>query len=106
MTGDPAIANRLKIARERRYESATEAAEAMGVRYPTYAAHENATRGLTTRTAKRYAEFFRVPLTWLLEGTGDADFADILARKIQHLPPLSKQEVTDFIDFLASRRKR
>lgn len=61
---------RLKQAREARgYRSAAAAAEAMGVETPTYAGHENGSRGLS-RVAARYAEFFHVSLDWLLRGRG------------------------------------
>lgn len=53
------------------YTSAREAAEAIGVSYPTYAAHENGQRGLA-RAAERYAKFFKVSLDWLLTGKPDA----------------------------------
>lgn len=49
------------------YESAAAAAEAMGVKLPTYVHHENGTRGLS-RAAVRYAKFFRVSLDWLVSG--------------------------------------
>ncbi|WP_312809313.1 XRE family transcriptional regulator [Agrobacterium cavarae] len=53
------------------YSTAREAADAIGVSYPTYAAHENGQRGLA-RAAERYARFFNVSLDWLLTGKGDA----------------------------------
>ncbi|NTF35536.1 LexA family transcriptional regulator [Agrobacterium rubi] len=51
------------------YQTAREAAEALGVAYPSYAAHENGQRGLA-RVAERYAKFFKVSLDWLLTGKG------------------------------------
>src|SRR6185503_5997879 len=66
------LADRLKLARERAgYDNATAAAEAMGVRPPTYLGHENGSRGFTPETAKRYARFFRVKPEWLILGDGD-----------------------------------
>lgn len=63
---------RLALARERRgYESAKDAAEAMGVKYPTYAAHENGTRGIRREDVARYAKFFGVGVAWLEFGVGD-----------------------------------
>lgn len=62
---------RLQLARLRAgYDSASDAARAMGVSVPTYSHHENATRGFT-RQAERYARFFRVSLDWLLTGRGE-----------------------------------
>jgi phage repressor protein C with HTH and peptisase S24 domain len=61
---------RLQLARERAgYTSAIQAANAMGIAYPTYAAHENGMRGFS-RTAERYARFFKVSIDWLLTGRG------------------------------------
>jgi phage repressor protein C with HTH and peptisase S24 domain len=63
---------RLRYAREEAgYESATAAAQAIGVDVPTYLGHENGSRGLS-RAASRYATFFNVSLDWLLDGRGEA----------------------------------
>jgi hypothetical protein len=61
--------HRLRLAREARYHSAAEAAKALGVPYPTYAAHEGGFRGFSAQAA-RYARFLKVRLDWLLEGQG------------------------------------
>jgi len=42
----------------------------MGVPVPSYTHHENGTRGFS-KTADRYARFFRVSLDWLMTGRGD-----------------------------------
>ena len=61
---------RLRQARiEAKYETASGAAIAMGVRIPTYINHENGTAGLS-RAGARYARFFGVSLDWLLTGKG------------------------------------
>lgn len=52
------------------YETAADAARAMGVNPPTYVNHESGERGLS-RAARQYAQFFRVSLDWLLRGKGD-----------------------------------
>jgi transcriptional regulator with XRE-family HTH domain len=63
---------RLKWAREKRgYASAREAADALGVRYSTYAGHESGSRGIKRDALRRYARFFRVSPAWLEFGTGD-----------------------------------
>jgi transcriptional regulator with XRE-family HTH domain len=69
MTDASEIGMRLKIARQLRYPTARAAAEALGVKYPTYAAHENGSRGVV-RAAEHYARRFRVSLDWLLRGKG------------------------------------
>jgi transcriptional regulator with XRE-family HTH domain len=51
------------------YKDPASAARAMGISTVTYYSHENGTRGLV-RSARRYAEFFRVSLDWLLTGRG------------------------------------
>lgn len=62
---------RLAWAREQAgYETAADAARALNCKYPTYAGHENTSRGLSAKVAARYAAFFRVSLAWLLTGTG------------------------------------
>lgn len=56
------------------YDTATAAADALGIPPQTYIHHENGTRDFArTRdpeTARRYAAFFRVDLDWLLTGRG------------------------------------
>jgi DNA-binding XRE family transcriptional regulator len=60
---------RLQQARREFGFTAAEAAKALGVPEPTYFGHENGHRGIS-RAARRYAEFFKVSLDWLLTGKG------------------------------------
>ncbi|TJV51118.1 MAG: LexA family transcriptional regulator [Mesorhizobium sp.] len=70
MTKDQ-VAERLQIARKAAgFPDAAEAAAALGVPYPTYAAHENASRGIRPDAAAKYARRYRVSLDWLLDGRG------------------------------------
>lgn len=99
---------RLQRARElARFETAADAAKAMGVRYPTYAGHENGSRGFRKR-AERYAAFFQVDLTWLLTGRGQPR-SESLQGRILALSPEGQRTVRDMIELLeereASRRK-
>lgn len=71
---------RLKAARERMFETAAEAAQAMGVNYQTYAAHENGSRGLRRDAAMRYAKFFNISLEYLLTGRKNLSRNDTTAR--------------------------
>ena len=65
------IKDRLQWARESAgFENASDAARAMGVPVPTYAAHENGSRGLRRDAAAKYAQRFKVSLDWLLTGRG------------------------------------
>lgn len=68
---------RLKLARERAgYETAKDAAEAMGIPVPTYSQHENGRRGFPAGRAPQYARKFKVSEQWLLFGKGDPDSVD------------------------------
>ena len=85
VTVETNVAERLRKARiAADYESAAEAADAMDLNFPTYASHENGTRGITARSLSRYAAFFEVNLAWLVDGTppmnsGATGAVDILA---------------------------
>jgi len=52
-------------------KSAAIAAEKHHWNYPTYAGHENGSRGFRSETAQTYAKAFKVPLEWLITGDGD-----------------------------------
>lgn len=85
---------RLRHAREAAgYATAGDAAKAFGWPYPTYAAHENGSRGLKPDLIRRYAKAFRVSAHWLLDGAGDmrANVAPTPA------PGLSEPEVEVFV---------
>jgi DNA-binding XRE family transcriptional regulator len=60
-----------KIRRRAGYETALDAAKAIGVNYTTYAQHENGTREISKAKAPRYARFFKVSVDWLLYGRGE-----------------------------------
>lgn len=83
---DQEIAKRLKQARERRFKTAVDAAEAMGVAYGTYSGHEKGSRGIKPESLKRYAKFFGVSARWLqfddLE-TGAASESEALGIKAE-----------------------
>lgn len=64
------IHERLRIAREKIYESAADAARALGINYNTYVAHENGSRGFGRDAAMRYASKFNLSLEYLLTGKG------------------------------------
>lgn len=62
---------RLKKARlDAGFRTATDAARSLGIRYPTYAAHENGSRQYEADEAVVYARKFKVPIEWLLTGKG------------------------------------
>ena len=65
------IATRLKEARKAAgFANAREAAAALGVEYPTYAAHENGSRKPDLETAGQYARRYKASLDWLINGRG------------------------------------
>lgn len=72
MSDNVEIGERLKVAREAAgFKTAKQAAQSLGVSYPTYVQHENGTRGIV-READLYARRFKVSLDWLLRGRGTA----------------------------------
>ena len=101
----PSVNERLVRARiAAGYETATDAAKAMGVGISTYLSHENGFRGLG-RSAARYARFYRVSLDWLLEGRGDPKTRSLEAR-VAALPPAQQAEFAAFLEFLEAKSAR
>lgn len=73
------IAERLKSARIKAgFETASQAANSMGVVPATYLAHENASRGIRNDALERYARKFKVDMSYLLTGM---DSSPILKKK-------------------------
>jgi SOS-response transcriptional repressor LexA len=50
------------------YDTAADAARAMGVPEPTYSGHENGNRGFGRAKAVKYAKFFKVPVSRFVTG--------------------------------------
>lgn len=75
-------ARRLKWAREQdgRFETATDAAKAFGWTISTYLGHENGDRNPSRSAAKKYADAYKVPWAWLLEGGPPPDRKSAKAR--------------------------
>jgi DNA-binding XRE family transcriptional regulator len=64
---------RLKEARQRAgFDTAVDAARALGIAQSTYIAHENGNRGFPAKRAPIYARKFKVSEEWLLYGKGEA----------------------------------
>lgn len=61
---------RLKEARSVHYDTAREAADALGVNRQTYSGHENGADGFPISAAIKYARKFKTSLDWLLAGKG------------------------------------
>jgi transcriptional regulator with XRE-family HTH domain len=75
-----AMATRLRQIRQKRgYRTAKGAAEAMGMKYPTYSEHER-NGEMRYSSVLKYARFFRVPPDWLLHG---GEEKEILTKELQ-----------------------
>lgn len=102
-------AERLRIARLRAgFETAKEAAEAMGFPVSTYLAHENGSRGYPAKKAEIYARRFKVREQWLLYGVGEGpgesgNHVAEIVNIIDHLPPLRRAEALGYLRALATR---
>jgi len=92
--------DRLRKARERHFENATDAARALGVKYPTYAGHENGSSGFRAPTGALYARRFKVRFEWLMNGIGamtedeDAELRSYLAKA----SPKMKKSIREILD--------
>ena len=52
------------------FESVQDAVDALGVKYPTYAGHENGSSGFKPTSGEVYARKFKVNFDWLMTGRG------------------------------------
>lgn len=68
---DPALADRLKTARQLIFPSAAAAADALSINPVTLRTHEAGTRGVSFRDLDRYARRYGVSIEWLITGKGD-----------------------------------
>ena len=99
-------ADRLRAARQERYETIGDAADALGITRATYYGHENGSRGINPAMGRRYADFFKVRFEWLMTGRGPR-------RGNQHpildlyeaLSPEQQRDAAEYLEFLRSRRK-
>lgn len=87
---------RLRIAREGAgFKTAVDAAAALGVRYPTYAGHENGTNGFRAPTGHLYAKKFKVRFEWLMNGTGPMTDDDPTLEEFLRLIPLAEKQALE-----------
>lgn len=75
--------SRLRAAREKLFETAVDAAAALGMPASTYIGHENGHRNFPAARAPTYAKKFRVSEEWLLYGKGQVDTLDPLPTEEQ-----------------------
>lgn len=88
------------------FESAAEAAEAVGIPYPTYAGHENGSSGFRADKGELYARRFKVRFEWLMRGTGQmidlaSKYREILLT-YDSLPPDLQESYADVLRKLAA----
>lgn len=88
------------------YDSATEAAEALGVPYGTYSGHENGASGFRADKGELYARRFKVRFEWLMRGTGPmvdlaTKYREVLAA-YDSLPPELQDSYADVLRKLAA----
>lgn len=97
------VHDRLIIARKAAgYETAADAARALGVKLPTYYTHENGSKGTSLRfeVAQNYARKFKVSLNWLLTGKGEmsTDGAIAYENEVAGLPLLGSIQAGHWLE--------
>lgn len=87
-------ASRLREARKKaKFASAAAAAASMGIKYSTYAGHENGNRAFENDAAQTYSRKFKVRLEWLLTGRGEREAEFSLPAELEQ-KLLRKSEAT------------
>lgn len=87
------------------FTSAAEAAEKLGIAYPTYAGHENGSSGFRADKGELYARTFMVRFEWLMRGVGPmvdlaTKYREILT-VFDSLPPDLQESYADVLRKLA-----
>lgn len=96
---------RLKQARELRFETAREAAEALRLPEQTYMPYENGRTGFARRAAQ-FAKFFGVNLVWLLSGDGPMRPSDPhpVLELFERIPEGKRSTVLEMMEFYARNK--
>ena len=82
---------RLQYARHQAgFKQATDAARHFSWNENTYRSHENGSRGINTKSAKKYAEKFKIRIEWLLYGWEPMNESDISVTKESILKKISQ----------------
>lgn len=86
-----ALSDRLREARQAAgYLRATHAAEAIGVKVPTYTSHENGTRTPDADALDHYSRRFKVSIDWLVKGRSDGfneqSVRSAVSAMFEHIP--------------------
>ena len=93
----------LEARRDAGYDSVADVCRAFGWSYPTYAGHENGSRGITAAAAEKYSKAFNVSLEWLLTGKAPTESAEIVDIFSRILDPAKRAQAKDYLKYLAER---
>ena len=85
--------------------SAADAARRLRVPYPTYASHENGSRGFGPEEADLYARTFKVDREWLVWGIGNPRGPSIVD-KIAQLDPDRRKLAESYLDWLHAEQAK
>jgi hypothetical protein len=85
--------------------SAAEAAKRLRMKYPTYASHENGSRGFGPEEAAFYAKAYKIDREWLVWGVGNPRGASIVD-KIAQLTPDRRKLAESHIDWLRAEQEK
>lgn len=78
------------------FHTAQAAADSMGIKYPTYAGHENGASGIRASSLARYAKKYGVSTDWLLTGSGLGPKGKI-NRSIDSQLKMLKPDISDLL---------
>lgn len=109
------MANRLQLAREKKFTARGEAALWLGVPYATYSGNENGSTPFGLEAAANYARRFNVSLDWLVFGRGRGpaiDEQDRVARlyalldRFDELPQSAQDQLIAYAQAVVDRELR
>lgn len=87
------------------YKTAKAAAERLAIPYPTYAGHENGSRGILPDEAAKYAKTFKVRPEWILFGEIGPEPLTSTSDPQPPLAPIVKA-IEDYLDGLTEAEQR
>lgn len=86
-------------------KSAADAAKKLRMAYPTYASHENGSRGFGPEEAAEYARAYKIDREWLVWGVGNPRGPSIID-KIAQLDPERRRLAESHIEWLAAEQAK
>ena len=104
----PAIANRLRLAREQAGLSQGQVAKQLGMHRPTISEIEAGRRRVSADELATFARLYDVSTTWLMDeqsemSDADQDRIQLAARKLAHLKPEDLDRLLDVIKTLRTQ---